>query len=225
MKGLVFIPSVSDLTKSYEKLQGKPDSITVNELALWSQWARFDPRLGEQWIAHILKHWRTLSPIALNVELQERQPWPAAAAVLLEQARVFGHFPPKILLLFRRWCSCALTNIKRAQNEQFFIGLRSFGGKLMLKDAEMTAKPYQKWGFLGCDILINKAAKIKNRTLLPLKLRKRIAIQCMKTGKKITVNDYMNALDNQISRRQAELDLAVFRKIGNTKGRFYVMKK
>lgn len=234
MKGLAFIPSSSDLAQAYEHLQTQVIEAPVEQWALWSQWCRLDPRLAEQWIEGIFGVWEKLSPVELNSKLKN-QPWPAAAGVLLEQAQVFflDSSLPSLkksrasLRLFRRWCACVMTEIGPANDELFFLGLRSFAGSAAVEDAEKSLKPYLRWGFLGREVLRNKAMILSGkRTWTPRKQRILVLTQILRNQGRITVSDYLQALDGTVGRRQAELDLAQYAiPMGQTRNRYYRAKK
>ena len=229
MRGLNPIPTQLDLLKAYETLQAHPDHISVSDLTLWTQWTRLDPRLGEQWIAHLGKTWRTISPIEFN-ELLKKTTWPSAAGPLLETVHTFYISNKDTRKLFMNWLNCVMSGIKTAQGEQYFIGLRAFAGKLMQEDVNHSIKLYRRWGYYGQEILINKAGKkLKEnpRTLLPLETRLRLLNEYMKVHESIRSKDYIELLGGCISQRQAELDLKAHSKlkpIGLTKGRFYRKK-
>lgn len=224
MTGLEAIPGQRDLLGTYERIQaGIP--LSVPELALWSQWARFDPRLGEQWIGVVLRDWRGISAIDLNRELLS-QPWPAAVGVLLEQALAFGPWPAPERRLFRDWSRLVMSGVAAVDGAgQFFIGLRAFGGQAMRRDAENALKPYLRWGYLGKEVLRNKASSAaKSSTTAPRELRDRILGELIRAGRSFSVSDYLAALGFCVSRRQAELDLRGDPRLewrGHTRSRVY----
>ena len=84
MKGLKKIPSTTQRLKAYKALQFSPHSVQIKELALWSQWVRLDPRLGEILVRHLGQFWSSINPQELNQTLQ-KQIWPSAFGVLVEQ--------------------------------------------------------------------------------------------------------------------------------------------
>ncbi|MGK5089170.1 hypothetical protein WDW86_16590 [Bdellovibrionota bacterium FG-2] len=232
MKGLVQIPSIEDLGVAYEKLQSRPFDISTGELVLWSQWSRFDPRLAEQLITYFAKNWRFLLPADLNAKLRE-QPWAAALGVLLFQLQELGNFEKSERTLFSKWADCVMTHVACASGEQFFIGLRSFGGKLMREDAQGSLMFYSKWGYLGREVLINKAqqrvaATNSKKTWMPPRARLAALESLLYTRTRITVRDYREKLHNAVSMRQAELDLKgcpLLRSVGHTRARQYVLRK
>lgn len=211
MKGLVKPPGHRELLEAYERIQaGAGDPPSLVELGLWTQWARFDPRLAEQWIGLVQRAWRQIPVLDFNRELRA-QPWPAAAGVLLDQA---GAFRPRGThaierQLFRDWRRLAMSGIPPAEGGQFFIGLRSFAGNAMRLDAEDSLRSYRRWGFLGREILRTKAAApgSATATLATRSFRRKRIGELIRTGRSFTVNDYLRAVGYSVSRRQAELDL------------------
>lgn len=226
MKGLHKIPDEGALEQAYRHLQaGEP--LSVSDYVIYSQWARFDPRLAEQLVAALAHDWKKTPPVLLNEELK-RQPWSAAFGVLLEFVALKAKslslrtgFPsPR---LFSRWRDCAMSGIAPAPNEAFFIGTRAFGGALAFEDAAAATKPYRKWGYFGRDSLLGKSPE---KSTLASRAARLAAIDALLHEKKrFTVSDYIARLGNSVHRRQAQRDLeshpGVLR-VGRTRGRFYV---
>lgn len=223
MKGLVDIPSAADLQSAYAFFQNDPSRITPVQLALWSQWARFDPRLAEQWVTHVGVRWAGIPSGELNFHLRA-QPWPAAAGVLTEQACLFVAKDRRASSL---WAKSVMLGIEPALHEQFFIGTRAFAGKQMFDDAWLSLEPYRAWGYLGRDILVNKAPQ-GGRTLVPEATRRSVLDELIRGRPRIRVEDYRKALGGWVAPRQAEKDLARHPKlkaVGNTRGRYYVARR
>ncbi len=221
MKGLTVIPHLSDLEEAYQTLQA--GNASIKHLAIWSGWVRFDPRLGEQWIAYIQTHWKTILPMELNGCLL-KQAWPQAAGPLLSQVSTKSKRGQSERLVFQNWCACVMAHITPAQNELYFIGLRAFAGVAAFKDVTHSLKAYRRWGFYAPDLLVNKATSHANATHLSTSARAQILSELIKVQKKIRVRDYIGALGGAVSPRQAQLDLAArkdLKKNGNTKGCYY----
>lgn len=220
MKGLSKIPSKENLQQAYEKLNSNP---TIKDLALYSQWTRFDPRLGEILALVVSKSWKNILPTALNYEIM-MQPWPQAFGVICEHAKILLQNRDKEeRKQFEYWQRIALTGVERADHQQFFIGLKSVAGKLMLQDAQGSLNVYKKWGYLSKDLMINKSASVPKTVLSP-DVRKQLLEQFMRDRESITVNEYMELLESNVSRKQAERDLRGFSKLkpkGFTRGRIY----
>jgi hypothetical protein len=225
MKGLDKIPSVKHLQSAYERLYGKLPPPTEEDLALWSQWCRVDPRLAEIWIEYVRDHYGEISPLQLR-ELTLKHPWPAAIGVLLEH--VFCFFSGPEAKIFKKWMELVLSGVEPAKDEQFFIGLRALGRKLMYEDAVFSLVPYRRWGFLGREVLFNKA-QMRQRVrgwMLP-KTRRLLLDRFLNEKSRITAKQYHFLLEGVISLRQAERDLrqhSQLEKFGQTKGRFYQKK-
>ena len=227
MKGLSRIPNQKNLVKAYRALQAFPHSVDVEDLVLWSQWARLNPRLGEILVEHISKFWQKHNPVEINQKL-EQQAWPAAFGVLLEQVPFYYSQYLKNKKwnkkLFLNWSKCVMTDISCAKGEQFFIGIYKAGGKLMEEECFYSIKPYRRWGYFSKDLLINKAQSTQ-KTLISIPQRKAILDELLKSHKKITVQDYLEKMNFQIHRRQAQRDLKSHKRLkpqGQTKGKYYI---
>ena len=226
MKGPTKIPNQKKLLQAYKALQFSPHSVRIKDLVHWSQWSRLDPRLGEVLVEYTAKLWQEYNPVTLNQQLK-KQVWPAAFGVLLEQVPFYYLQNLKTKKwnkkLFLYWSKCVMTDILPAKNEQFFIGLYKAGGKLAKKECFYSIKPYRQWGYFSKDLLINKA-QATEKTLIPTHQRKVIINELLKSHKRITVQDYLEKINFQIHRRQAQRDLKNHKRLkayGQTKNRYY----
>ncbi len=220
MKGLKYIPQKKLLEEAYQILLHS-NNANEQDLALYSQWARFDARLAEILVKYIYENWTQINSVTLNIEIR-KQPWPAAIAVLLE---FVTHKVVQNKSLWNCWKKTAVNQIQKAEFEQFFIGWTKIAGQTMLENAQTPMREYLKWGYLSREILFNKA---QNKThTFTAAVRKNILIEMLKLHKKITVNDYLSKLNFAITKRTAERDLAQLKgikKIGVTKGAFYIYR-
>ena len=212
MQGLKRIPSDSQLAEAYDRLQApqlRHQSVNVEEWALWSQWARLDPRLAEIWCARMSVEWTRIAPFSLGEALRS-QPWPAAAGVLLSQTE--GLIAGELKKPFIAWCAVVLHGVEPSNGEAFFIGQRAFAGKLLREDARLSLTSYTRWGYFGRELLVNKAvSRARPRTLLPVARRhevlEELILECERRGASLGVQDYLEALGPGVARRVAELDL------------------
>ena len=231
MKGLKKIPGQKELSRVYKILQFFPERARIQDLALWSQWTRIDPRLGELLVAHLSQHWKNINPVSLNLQLK-RSVWPSTFGVLLEHISLY-HSRHSLSYkkkwnkkLFLHWSKCVMTDIPIAPDEQFFIGLYKAGGKQMKEECLYATKPYRRWGYFARDLMLNKARMLSNTLISPLQ-RKAAIDELLKSCKKFTVRDYLEKLDFQIHPRQAQRDLQNHKHahpLGNTKNRYYTRK-
>ena len=229
----MIVPSEKMMEKAYAyliKATLQSDTpISSTKLVQIAQWVRFDPRLGELWLQAFKKLWKSFSPILIRT-LNLKQATPAVLGVLLEQFEVLylSRLERKI---FRLWKELVLAGVSPVNGEGFFIGVQPFAGASKKEDAEKPLRFYQKWGFLGRDLLINKAAlrqQALQRTFLEKTLRQRVLSELVKKNLRITVEDYLMACNHAISKRVAQKDLEAYSKlkaVGHTKGRFYVKKQ
>lgn len=231
--GLPNIPERLELERAYSILLHRyPASAKETELALFSQWSRFDPRLAEIWVSFLVQEWERLNPIELRKAVLQ-QPWPAAAAVLLEFAG--KKVPHNMSSLFHSWSRIVTENIPKGNCEQFFIGLRRLGGQAMQDDARFAFSEYRKWGYLGREILINKGGRVPaagttrappTHTILA-ETRREILKDMLTTSSRVTTDLYWEAIGRCLSRRQAERDLrnsSLLKKCGNTRARYFLKR-
>lgn len=227
MKGLYKIPTQVDLAKAYNQLQSfksKRKAIEENQIALWSQWTRFDPRLGEILADYLLKNWESLNPVQLNSEIK-KLPWPAALGVILETSKLL--IEKNRFSIFSAWSTLVMSGIKLADNEQFFIGLNKLLGAKMMREVMYPLKIYRKWGYLSSDPMINKALLNQRKTIMPKAVRLALLNESLRNKKSITVSDYMNLLAGSLNRRQAERDLKEHKGLiarGFTRNRVYKVR-
>ena len=201
MKGLSRIPSNRLLKVAYQALL-HDGMVNERKIALWSQFVRFDPRLGEILVNYLRLHWELLNPSILNKELK-CQPWPQSAGVLTEFARKL--IPKSQKKIFGFWSNIVTSGVSTLPSGQFFIGLRSMAGPLMRDDARFSSTEYSRWGFLSRENLVSK-----NTVSLHLLQETRFEIikTLLRSKKYFRVLEYLEALNFSILRRQAQRDLA-----------------
>ena len=244
MKGLSYIPSSKKLASVYYNLQFAQKKESDKSIALYSQWVRLDPRLGEILVAYIAKFWKSHHPISLNEEIK-KQVWPQALGVILEQTKLYFFKQSKSsqsskkklkeklyemkedLALFQSWYECVMCSIKPASGELFFFEIYSIGSSLFHKEVFHTTKSYRKWGYLGKELMLNKTISL-GKTLIPSEQRKCILENLIQKKKTITVKEYLSELDFQVHPKQAQMDLKNHKKLkprGYTRSRVYLVKK
>lgn len=232
--GLSQLPQLADLEKAYHDflLIQRPGSplMESDQFALYSQWSRFDSRLGEICVSYLILNWKRLHPLDLRTAFL-KQPWPAILGVFLEfsQKWVQGK---EDFQLFKKWMDTATTEIPKANWEQFFIGKRRIAGNAMLEDARFSTEEYRKWGYLSREILINKGGALNSKASVSgLSYSPATRVQILKelsrSQSRITVEMYRIAVGLSVSKRQAERDLlqsSILVPVGNTKGRYFAVR-
>lgn len=239
MKGLEKIPSLKELEQAYRVLQGAvlplghvSESVTEEEFVRFSQWVRFDPRLGEIWIERFSREWKNLRPIWIR-EALHRAPWPEAFGVLVDQAIAYGGLKKEEKKNLRLIAEVILSGVEPASYENFFIGIHAFSSSAQRLDAEGPLRSYLKWGYFGREVLVNKAQKKAEtgeigRTEISPPCRKKILTELSKKKQRLVLRDYLEALDWKVSRRVAQKDLQSEPSLiprGNSRARFYVRRR
>ncbi|USN48183.1 MAG: hypothetical protein H6626_03590 [Pseudobdellovibrionaceae bacterium] len=227
MKGLVNIPTPSDLEVAYSELQNSGGPLAAVRLVTLAEWTRFDPRLGELLISHVGDHWHDIDPMKLN-QLIVGSTWPAVWGVLLSQTLLRNRINQSQKTFdknrFAHWQKLVLAGVAPTNGRpQFFIGLLRPGSPLMAKYATRSTRAFENWGFIGQEVMINKFAA-HPQTVLDRKHRMRALSELLKNGSHITVDDYIHALDYKVSRRQAQRDIQSFPGIkskGHTRNRVF----
>jgi hypothetical protein len=218
------IPTSDELNESLSLLRAKNTPSTEDWIRI-AQWTRFDPRLAEEWLTALGRHWRTLSPISFR-EFNLKQHTPAVLGLLLEQYRAFL-CPKKDRPLFKLWSAVVLHRTPKARGEGFLIGVLPFAGTAVQEGAEKPAAFYKKWGFFGQEVFVNKFTlkqESLQRTALGPEERRLILHDLFQRKRRITISDYLEACHGLISRRIAQMDLETMPKIraeGRTRGRIY----
>ena len=226
MKGLEKLPGVQDLEGGYNQIllaqRSANGEVDLNSFVLFCQWSRFDSRMGEICVAFLARYWKKINPVELHDGFAQ-QPWPAVLGVLLE-------FCSDKSSLFQLWKKTATCDFAKANWEQFFIGRRRVGGQLMFDDSRFSLEEYRKWGYLGREILMNKQGRVEgqeNRVSYSYETRVQILKDFLDTHRRVTTQQYWEAIHKCVSRRQAERDLqssGLLRSLGRTKGRYFVKR-
>jgi hypothetical protein len=225
VKASTIIPSRKKLIQVYNLLQASKQKLTEKDIIEWAGYSRFDPRLAEILISYLTLSWRTFNPLKMR-ELNLSEAWPQTLAVLLEHVELNLKNTKKDsdVQLFKLFKDLLLFDIQPAEYQSYTIGLFSVGGQLQKKCSELPHPIFKKWGFYENDLFLSKTSKGREQTLYDVETRKRVLKSLLKTNKKISVNDYIEACRFSIHRRQAERDLSQFfklKKTGRTRGRLY----
>jgi hypothetical protein len=222
LKGLNSVPGIRDLQRAYDRLQSSAELIEVDLLALYTQWARLDPRLAEILTGHLSQHWREI-PLGRLIELLDRQPWPRAIAVPLRFVALGLKSKVERKTILHMVAAIEGSFAKPAA-QLYFIPLRLPNVVVMRKEIEFRSTPYLQSGFLGAQPLLPRARPPTNRTLMPPRQRHRILAELFKHQPSLTVNDFVRACHGLVSKRQAQRDLRAFSGSsakGFTRGRIY----
>jgi hypothetical protein len=86
-----------------------------------------------------------------------------------------------------------------------------------------SAKIFSRWGYFHDEVCLNKSLQIK-KTVISKKSRLIFLKQFRKENKNFTLEDYRQALNYQVTVRQAQRDLhdsILHKAVGHTRGRLW----
>lgn len=150
-------PTKEAQNKILERIQFFPESILVEDLALFSDLARYNARIAETTVYFILSTAvKKINPIELNKIILKNK-WPASFGVLCEQAIEINKIKLKISdESLSSWVSKAIEGVcQNKEKEIYFIGYFKPGSKTEKWEIDEAIACYTKWGFYGKDLLIN----------------------------------------------------------------------
>jgi hypothetical protein len=207
MKGLEAVPCVTELRQAFDRLQSARALLSIPQIALYSQWARLDPRLAEILVGHFTKYWREIAPGALIQSLSQ-YPWPRSIAVLLR-------FTALALKASDRETTRHLIGAIEAAFpapswQLYFIPLQVPNSVILRDEVKYRTEPYMQSGYIGAQSLLSQAKSPANRTIMPADQRKQLLIDLLRKQNSVTVFDYIQACKGMVSRRQAQRDLTSF---------------
>ncbi len=221
------IPTIKQRAKVYDILLWSKESISSDKLILYSQWVRFDSRLGEIIVNYIFEKFMKYNPLELRKFLTS-SPWPQVFLVICE----FSEHQMEIvkdsrLQEFKAWFEAVKFGFAKIEFQNFFIGLDQINPSQLQKKMKKSLRYYERWGFWGTENLIPSPKNKLPRSLIGKNLRIQVLTQLLSHKNKITVTDYIRALSGAVHPRQAERDLKDYpgiRKTGFTRSRFYFLK-
>lgn len=220
------IPCRSELCMAYARIEAaairsRGECLTPDEIVRLAQMSRFDPRLAEMLVRHLARNFEELNPwIIRGVNLKSE--WPQSLCVLVDIA--------ELLVLsskqdWKLWKTCIQFEIPKASFQAFYVGLIAIDPRKSQEQMRRNLKLYSAWGFYNHELPITEKLGRIQRTLLSKSLRLEILKELIRKRSRFTVQDYIEALDHRVHRRQAERDLVGFKdrlvSRGNTKSRTY----
>jgi hypothetical protein len=213
--GLSQIPTLDEIASAANDLQRR-EAIDASTLALYTQWARLDPRFAEILVDYVGSTWANLR-VGEFINALIQLPWPRAAVVILDfaaLARDDEHL--------RSLSSGLLRGLPPMEGTQlFFVPLRWPNAVVLRNELLFNVDPYRRSGFIGSQSLLSRA-RWPLATRLPRRARNRILRDLLDQGRDITVAEYRRQCRDLISVRQAQRDLAQHAKPkGFTRNRRY----
>lgn len=224
MKGLASVPSKKDLLSAANIAQTRP--LTDEEIALFSQWARFDPRFAEILVANLALNWTGISLGRVTSALMN-QPWPTVLIVLLRFSEwLVAKNERKAFRIFLTAVEALLKPARKEVPPQlFFIPLQRPSTVITHDEVNLRSSPYSAGGFIGSQPLLSRAKPPSEQTLLAPDVRRLILRQLLANRAVISMEEYRAACKGLVSVRQAQRDLRELAHArGHTRNRRYLAK-
>jgi len=221
MKGLESVPNISNLRVAYDHLQSAKMLLNPPQIALYSQWARLDPRLAEILVGHFTVFWQEIAVGSL-IQALTQQPWPRSIAVLLRFA-VLG-LATADREVARHLISAVETAFPAPPPQLYFVPLQVPNSVILREEVDFRIDPYFQSGYIGSQPLFQHSKPPANRTFLSAIQRKQILSDLFAKQNFVTVSDHIYACKGMVSRRQAQRDLNAYSGVkaqGFTRGRSY----
>ncbi|HUB07507.1 MAG TPA: hypothetical protein VMB50_10925 [Myxococcales bacterium] len=199
---------------------GKPSP--EETLVLASDASRQDPRLLWVLVDLLARAYDRFHPLLLRRAAANGR-FPAALGVAFEfakQARPSQELSDMADFVTKR--------LSRARGESFFIGTHALGGALARREAEESLAEYKRWGYLSREVPVAKELGSSARGHLGAAERMNVLRRVAESRESFSLADYLEALGERASLRQASRDLATapfLKKTGTTRGARYRLAK
>lgn len=213
---LVRVPTEGDLARAYHELAlrgaplvgkktGWPYQPASDEdlFCLLAEMTRHDARLLGALVELFLERWSSLVPTSLRAAMR-RMRWPQAMCVVVEFTREAGREHELAL-----WARHVMADWRRVDPaEHFFIDDVRPGERSASRRIGRSLAAYSRWGFLAVErptldphrkIRLGRYDARTRRTILDALLARSAA--------GVTLADYLDAIDEAVSRQQAIADL------------------
>ncbi len=204
----VSVPSREELQKSYERLQLGQQTVTAEQLVLWSQWSRLDPRLAQILVEYLQLKFQNINPMDVW-STNSGTPLPQALPVLCEFVALRLRKKPTFAKAFSAWCRTCFGDLPAAPPQLFFIPEGVPNERRSFTEIGETLRPFAKWGFFSNEWIAEEKEVLTHpkATLMNAHSRQDCLKDLLKKKSVVTVSDYIQACSGRIHRRMAERDL------------------
>lgn len=171
-------------------------------IALAAEMLRYDARLLTILLQLLISVWMTLDPLALRRQLAGMR-WPQALLVVLEFARMA--IDDREFKFFADYLGAGWHRVDPA--ERFFFDDGNPASRGARRRLGRNLAPYARWGFMGTE---RPVADMRTRRQLgsyDASTRKMILDELVDRRGRVTISEYLEALDDAVSRQQALHDL------------------
>lgn len=184
---------------------------------------RFDPRLLEVVVNHFGRELLTLNPLQLRLQMQHMQT-PQTIGVVMEFIKLMRSDD-----LTRDIATFVTKSLAEVPLQLYYVGIYTKPmSASILKATQMPLQEFSRWGFLAHEGVVFKN-DFTRKTLGTFALTSRMQIiqHLAQSQTQFSIGDYLAALQYQISRQQAFLDLkkcGFVKLIGTNKGGKWIAK-
>jgi hypothetical protein len=179
----------------------RPDSFEAL-LALAGEMLRYDARLLSILVQLLVARWQDTNPIRLRT-LMRTMRWPEALLVAIEFAKQASDDPE-----FRYIAEYLAAGFARMEPaERFFMDAERPGSRIAERKMGRNLAAYSRWGFVGSERPI--ADPVSKRALgrYDVQTRRTILRELIERRGELSLAEYLDAVDQAISRQQALADL------------------
>jgi hypothetical protein len=192
---------------SVGRKQAWPYRVTSREalVAIAGEMLRYDARLLSILLQYVLEHWRELNPTLVRVQMQSMR-WPQALLVVLEFGKAATADPE--FKYFADYVEAGHARVEPA--ERFFLGSERPGSRMAARGLGRNLRAYSRWGFIGTERPIVDSTSRRTVGRYDAATRRSILADLSAGAREFSLVEYLEAVDNAISRQQALLDLRSF---------------
>lgn len=171
-------------------------------LALAAEMLRYDPRLLSILLELVLARWSDLHPLRLRRHML-RMRWPQALLVVFELAREAATDPE--LRYLADYLSAGVPRL--SPPERLFFDVERPGSRMAKRKEGRNLAPYARWGFMGTERPTISTVTKRRVGRYDAATRKRIRQELARRRRGFSMAEYLEALDQAISRQQAYQEL------------------
>ena len=169
---------------------------------LGAEMSRHDPRLFDILVTFLNKYWKGINPVHLRSHYP-RMRTPQTIAVMAEFLLGQQVIPDEK----RYFLEYLQEGLEPVPLQLFYEHLYRPGGNLMRSAVETSLREYKRWGVLGREAPLLDEAGRRTIGSRDADSRRNILLGLLEKRRRIRLSDYIEALDNRISRQQALIDM------------------
>ena len=201
------------------------DNLSLEEvLAIALEESRWDFRLLGILIDFFQKNFIHIKPFLLRNYIQKNKS-PEVIGVIQEWVYTLNTSPD-----LKDFFTLLTKDLKRDDEYKLFNVGQAFILKNIQKEATSSLMQYKKWGFLCSEIPLLKENLIAEKRLHLYSKEERMNIlkELLSSYGEISLQEYLKAIKNSVTRQHARLDILSYKGIkhkGTTKGSIYSIKR